>query len=203
MIARRIGERGEALVEAILEARAAARADLGELFRDRRLGLGRRGGRLVEHVRLVVEEEDADRVVRLELLEAVEVLDDGGEGRRGDEGSGTTEGVRLLHKLRPAALYDLKGSSIDRYVKPKRKNAGKTLKDDNLRSHGLQPHGERLPLRTADDRAAALLAQLAADSAFLREVGVMDYSLLLAVFPGGLGDGADGRHPIGSLVACP
>ena len=126
---------------------------------------------------------------RLELLEAVEVLDDGGD-RRGDNSGGATEGVRLLHKLRPAALYDLKGSSIDRYVKPKRKNAGKTLKDDNLRSHGLQPHGERLPLRTADGRAAALLAQLAADSAFLREVGVMDYSLLLAVFPGGLGDGA-------------
>ena len=112
---------------------------------------------------------------RLELLEAVEVLDDGGEGRRGDDGGGgTTEGVRLLHKLRRRGALRPQGArSIDTSSRSGR-TRGRRSRTTTFARTACNPTASGCRARTADGRAAALLAQLAADSAFLREVGVMD-----------------------------
>ncbi len=83
---------------------------------------------------------------------------------------------------KPSVCYDLKGSWVDRLVK---RPGAPTLKDTNLRRDGLLGR-EPLPLQADEEARQALLRQLEADSALLRALRVMDYSLLLAVYARGL-----------------
>ena len=90
----------------------------------------------------------------------------------------------------PRLCYDLKGSSVSRFVKGDKA----TLKDENLRREGLRTERVRrdaskvepLPLRIDAPQHKELMAQLQADTQFLaQQLGVMDYSLLLGVFAPG------------------
>mmetsp|Transcript_69295 Transcript_69295/g.206332 ORF Transcript_69295/g.206332 Transcript_69295/m.206332 type:complete len:313 (+) Transcript_69295:1-939(+) len=74
---------------------------------------------------------------------------------------------------RPDQIYDLKGTTEDRFVQPEE---GKVLKDLNFRNSRLL-----LP----EEEAEALLEAVRLDTAFLEEQDVMDYSLILGVFEGG------------------
>ncbi|CAE7760870.1 Pip5kl1 [Symbiodinium necroappetens] len=69
------------------------------------------------------------------------------------------------------ALFDLKGTTEDRWVDPK---TGGCLKDNNF-----------APITLFLDRQDAKMINdcLAADTAFLQEQGIMDYSLLVALCP--------------------
>lgn len=69
----------------------------------------------------------------------------------------------------PQRIYDLKGTTEDRFVKPGR---GKVLKDTNF---------EHRRIRLAMDDAKAVLQAVDRDSSFLRAERVMDYSLLLGL----------------------
>lgn len=72
-------------------------------------------------------------------------------------------------------VYDIKGTTEDRFVEPK---PGKVMKDLNFEGHTVY-----LP---AADRQAILEA-VEADTELLESYNVMDYSLLLFVFPRGQG----------------
>jgi len=77
--------------------------------------------------------------------------------------------------------YDLKGSWVNRSAKP----GDATLKDNDLRRDGFHSAfgwHEDLPIRLPASLHSALMETLETDSAFLSELNVMDYSLLLCAF---------------------
>ena len=67
--------------------------------------------------------------------------------------------------------YDLKGSTVDRFTGRTGKQAGKVLKDLDLQTNVLLARLDR----------SAFLQQCEADTLFLSQHGLMDYSLLLGV----------------------
>lgn len=71
---------------------------------------------------------------------------------------------------KPSRAYDLKGTTEDRYVEP---GDGKVMKDSNFEDAWVG-----LPERDADQIHRAVDA----DTAFLEEHGIMDYSLILGVY---------------------
>jgi len=84
----------------------------------------------------------------------------------------------------PAVRYDLKGSWVNRTGKP----GQSVLKDNDLRRDGLRrvraslDDCEKIPIKLPAAQYAKLIARLEADTAFLRDLNLMDYSLLLGVF---------------------
>jgi len=77
-------------------------------------------------------------------------------------------------------VFDLKGSTMDRKVKmTKQTNGLKTLKDENFTSLNKQA-SQDLVIMYESDRAF-VTQQLRRDSAFLRCLNIMDYSLLLCI----------------------
>ena len=72
-------------------------------------------------------------------------------------------------------MYDLKGSLVGRQASAKDRETGGVLKDKDLVSDGFQLHlGER--------RGHLFCKVAAADAAFLAELKIMDYSLLVTGF---------------------
>merc|ERR1719215_237038 len=87
---------------------------------------------------------------------------------------------------RPAEqIYDLKGTTEDRWVDP---IPGSILKDINFEPYTLHFKGEQ---------RVRLVQSLCDDADFLDSVGVMDYSLLLGVTPAGQ---ASGQQEISQLA---
>ena len=97
--------------------------------------------------------------------------------------------------------YDLKGSWVNRAVYPAKHPDATTLKDMDLVEEGLvveaptdgghaPPPGshEALPIRIGGSRYDLLMQQLQHDTRLLLRLGIMDYSLLLAVYPHGTCD---------------
>ena len=71
-------------------------------------------------------------------------------------------------------VYDLKGSKINRYIKPKNKKKGKILLDTNF----LEDTGGD-PLFLNFENYRVLKRALINDCAFLKKEGIIDYSLLI------------------------
>lgn len=82
----------------------------------------------------------------------------------------------------PDRIYDLKGTTEDRFVEP---SPGRVLKDLNF-------DGSRLCL--PEEQATALLEAIRLDTEFLEDENIMDYSLILGVFDGGLPAEATGSR---------
>lgn len=70
----------------------------------------------------------------------------------------------------PQRIYDLKGTTEDRFVKPK---VGRVMKDLNFQDSRLRLDGEQ---------ASLALSAILRDTLFLQGEGIMDYSLLLGAF---------------------
>ena len=77
-------------------------------------------------------------------------------------------------------VFDLKGSTVDRRVKMTRSTSRqKTLKDENLLC--LQSRTRNGLVEMFQSDRAFVLAQLKRDTQFLRDLNIMDYSLLLCI----------------------
>ena len=86
--------------------------------------------------------------------------------------------VRYKHKNRNKLSFDLKGSTFSRKVKFKGGlHCSKTLKDLNFVE--LNKHHSIMDLPLEDYRL--LLKTIEDDSIFLREHGLMDYSLMVVM----------------------
>ena len=76
------------------------------------------------------------------------------------------------------AIYDLKGSSVNREVKGEDLKPTSTLKDVNLKQH-LREEPDLVNFESLDKiRLSRILRK---DVEFLRSKGIMDYSLLLGI----------------------
>jgi 1-phosphatidylinositol-4-phosphate 5-kinase len=89
--------------------------------------------------------------------------------------------------------YDLKGSWVGR-VTPLEQHGDPTVA---LKDMDFQAANERIAV--GSERASRLLTQLERDTAFLRENGIIDYSLLLGVHK--VGGSAEGYKPASGLSA--
>ena len=79
-------------------------------------------------------------------------------------------------------VFDLKGSSVDRKTKfNKRTSSLKTLKDENFVDLNLKETKSGGLVTLYDSEKAFLQRQLKIDSIFLRDLNIMDYSLLLCI----------------------
>ena len=76
------------------------------------------------------------------------------------------------------AIFDLKGSSVNREVKGNNLKATTTLKDVNLR-HLMKKEPEFVAFGDLDN--IQLMRSLRKDVKFLQSMGIMDYSLLLGI----------------------
>jgi len=75
--------------------------------------------------------------------------------------------------------FDLKGSKIARYVDTNDEDiSGQLLKDENLKEINNTLWNGKLVMLSTEQREN-LLCQIKKDSEFLRDRGIMDYSLLL------------------------
>lgn len=75
--------------------------------------------------------------------------------------------------------FDLKGSKIARYVDTNDEDiSGQLLKDENLKEINNTLWNGKLVMLSTEQREN-LLCQIKNDSEFLRDRGIMDYSLLL------------------------
>ena len=78
-------------------------------------------------------------------------------------------------------VFDLKGSTVDRKTKLTRNTSSlKTLKDENFIALNRASKSGDLVIMFESDRAF-IERQLSLDTKFLRDLNIMDYSLLLCI----------------------
>ena len=87
---------------------------------------------------------------------------------------------------KPFLVFDLKGSSIDRLVKTEQDCESIVLKDENLVQMGKK-------VKLSSDEVSELLWTVRYDMGILRDIGIMDYSLLLIA---GKNSGVASRYSI-------
>jgi len=81
----------------------------------------------------------------------------------------------FCYPYQPVEKYDLKGSSVGRFVKPEKRKPGVILKDLDIKDDN-----RKLWLSIPDQEEWA--RQIYRDTKFLAEVKVMDYSLLVGIY---------------------
>lgn len=84
-------------------------------------------------------------------------------------------------------VFDLKGSLVDRYVKPIKGLKNQVLKDENFRVSGKR-------IKCGVVESMKIINEVKEDLRILKEIGIMDYSLLLVVKAK---DGEENRYSIG------
>jgi len=77
--------------------------------------------------------------------------------------------------MEPVEKFDLKGSSVGRFVSVKKRKSGAILKDLDIKEQGRK-------LYLPEDKRQAFIDQIAKDTEFLMTYRVMDYSLLLGIY---------------------
>ena len=87
---------------------------------------------------------------------------------------------------KPFLVFDLKGSSIDRLVKTEQDCESIVLKDENLVQMGKK-------VKLSSDEVSELMWTVRYDMGILRDIGIMDYSLLLIA---GKNSGVASRYSI-------
>lgn len=87
---------------------------------------------------------------------------------------------------KPFLIFDLKGSSIDRLVKTEKDYKSVVLKDENLVKMGKK-------VKLSSDEVSDLIWTIRDDMEILRDIGIMDYSLLLIA---GKNSGVANRYSI-------
>lgn len=87
----------------------------------------------------------------------------------------------------PCLVFDLKGSSVDRLTKTKADLSSTVLKDENLLKLGRK-------IKLSSDDVSELLWTIKYDIEILRDIGIMDYSILLIA---GKNRGISNRYSVG------
>merc|ERR1719492_637568 len=90
---------------------------------------------------------------------------------------------------KPLEVYDLKGTTEDRWVNPETKGV---LKDNNFQGHRMF---------FTEEQADILRQQIRDDAEFLLTLGVMDYSLLVGVTDPSKYSGSERRGHLGAHAA--
>ena len=86
--------------------------------------------------------------------------------------------VRLLNPNNDKLTFDIKGSKTKRWIYAKESNMkSKVLKDMNF----LELDREQQLVHMSEEQRREVLAAFEMDSVFLRDHGIMDYSLLLVI----------------------